>query len=84
MEFHLIIARASGITRLADMVERLINESEIVLGYDPKIARVDIAAAAAIQHYELIERLRRRDKQGSQEAMQRHIENTKNNSLIRF
>jgi DNA-binding GntR family transcriptional regulator len=84
LEFHLIIARASGNKRLAGMVEKLLNELEIVLGYDPQIARIEIAAAAAIQHYEIIERLRLRDKLGSQEAMKKHIENTKNNSLIRF
>jgi len=84
LKFHQIIARASGNNRLAGMVEKLLNELEIVLGYDPKIARVEIAAAAAIQHYEIIERLRRRDKSGSEEAMKKHIENAKNNSLIRF
>jgi len=84
LEFHITIARASGNKRLADMVEKLHNELEIVLGYDPQIARVDIAAAAAIQHYEIIERLKRRDKLGAQEVMKKHIETTKNNSLIRF
>ncbi|MFC1996305.1 GntR family transcriptional regulator [Chloroflexota bacterium] len=84
LEFHLKIARASGNNRLADIVEKLQNESELVLGYDPHIARVEIAAAAAIQHYEIVERLRRRDKLGAQEAMKKHIENAKNNSLNRF
>ena len=84
LEFHLIIARASGNNRLADMVEKLQNELELVLGYDPHIARVEIAAAAAIQHFEIIERLRRRDKLGAKEAMKKHIEIAKNNSLNRF
>jgi len=84
LEFHLIIARASGNSRLAGMVDKLQNESELVLGYDPHIARVDVAAAAAIQHYEIIERLRRRDKPGAQEAMKKHIEHAKNSSLNRF
>jgi DNA-binding GntR family transcriptional regulator len=84
LEFHLIIARASGSNRLAGIVENLQNELELVLGYDPTIARVDVAAAAAIQHYELIERLRRRDKMGAQEAMKKHIEKSKSNSLNRF
>jgi len=84
LAFHITIARTAGSKRLADMVEKLQNELELVLGYDPHIARVEIAAAAAIQHYEVIERLRRRDKLGSQEAMKKHIENAKNNSLIRF
>ena len=84
LEFHLTIARASGNHRLAEMVDKLQNESELVLGYDHHIARVEIAAAAAIQHYEIIERLRRRDKLGVQEAMKRHIEHAKNSSLNRF
>jgi len=84
LEFHITIARASGNNRLADMVEKLQNELELILGYDPQIARVDVAAAAAIQHYEIIERLRQRDKPGAQEVMKKHIENAKNNSLIRF
>ncbi len=84
MEFHRIIARASGNHRLADMVEKLLDELELVLGYDPHIARVEKANAAAKQHFEIIEGLRRRDKLGSQEAMKKHIENTKNSSLSRF
>jgi DNA-binding GntR family transcriptional regulator len=84
IEFHLIIARASGNQRLAAMVDKLQNESELVLGYDPHIARVNVAAAAAIQHYEIIERLRQRDKSGAQEVMRKHIEHSKNSSLNRF
>lgn len=84
LEFHLIIARASGNQRLANIVENLQNELEIVLGYDPNTARIDVAAAAAIQHYEIIERLRAKDKLGAQIAMKKHIENAKNSSLNRF
>ena len=84
LEFHLIIARASGNNRLADMVEKLQNELELVLGYDPYIARVESAATSAIHHYEIIERLRHRDKVGAQGAMKNHIETAKINSLNRF
>jgi DNA-binding GntR family transcriptional regulator len=84
LEFHLIIARASGSHRLASIIENLQNELELVLGYDPRIARPDVAAAAAIQHYEIIESLKRGDALGSQEAMKRHIESSKNISLNRF
>ena len=84
LEFHLTIARASGNNRLADLVEKLLNELELVLGYDPHIAEVEKAVATAKQHIEIIEELRRRDKLGSQEAMKKHIENTKNCSLSRF
>ncbi len=84
LDFHLIIARASGNQRLAAMVDKLQNESELVLGYDPHIARINVAAAAAIQHYEIIDRLRQRDKSGAQEAMRKHIEHSKNSSMNRF
>ena len=77
MEFHLTIARVSGNNRLADLVEKLLNELERVLVYDPDLAEPR-------QHIEIIEGLKRRDKLGSQEAMKKHIVDTKNRSLSRF
>ena len=84
LEFHLTISRASGNKRLADLVEKLLNELERMLIYDPNLAEVEKAVASAKQHNEIIEELKRRDKQGSQEAMNKHIEDTKNRSLSRF
>jgi len=83
-DFHLTIARASGNNRLADLVEKIHNELERLLIYDHLTAEVEKAVASAKQHIEIIEGLRRRDKLGSQEAMKKHIESTKNLYLSRF
>jgi DNA-binding GntR family transcriptional regulator len=77
LEFHLTIARAAGNNRLVDLVEKLLNELERVLAHDPYIAEPQ-------QHAEILERLKQRDKLGSQEAMRKHLEDTKNRSLSRF
>jgi DNA-binding GntR family transcriptional regulator len=76
-EFHLTIARAAGNNRMADLVEKLLNELERVLAYDPYIAEPQ-------QHAEILEGLKQRDRLGSQQAMKRHLEDTKNRSLSRF
>jgi len=83
-EFHLTIARASGNNRLADLVEKILNELERLVVYNHFTAEVDKAVASVKQHNEIIDRLRRRDKLGSQEAMKMHIEDVKNLYLSRF
>ena len=83
-EFHLKIARATGNNRLAVLVEKVLNESERLVIYDHYTAEVDKAIASVKQHNEIIERLKRRDKLGSQEAMKKHIEDVKNLYLSRF
>ena len=77
LAFHLTIARASGNNRLADLVEKLLHELERVLAYDPQIADPQ-------QHAEILESLKERDKPGAQEAMRKHLEDTKNHSLSCF
>jgi len=77
MDFHITIARASGNNRLVKLLINLLNELERVLTHDPQIAEPQ-------QHAEVLEALKRRDKLGAQEAMRKHLEDTKKHSLSRF
>jgi DNA-binding GntR family transcriptional regulator len=77
LEFHLTIAQVSGNNRLAGLVEKLLNELVRVLAHDPQIAEPQ-------QHAEILEGLKRRDKLGAQEAMRKHLEDTKSHTLSRF
>jgi DNA-binding GntR family transcriptional regulator len=77
LEFHNTVARVSGNNRPIELEEKLLNELERVLAYAPYIADPH-------QRAEILEGLKRRDKLGSQEAMKKHLENTKNRSLSRI
>jgi len=77
LEFHLTIVRATGNNRLVSQVEDLLNELERVLVHDPYLAEPH-------QHAEIIDRLKKRDKLGSQISMKKHLEETKKRTLDRF
>lgn len=76
-DFHLIIAQASGNSRLAQTVRQLIEDMERMLSEDPYLA--DPA-----QHKQILERLMQRDKAKAQEAMRMHLEETRSRILNRF
>jgi DNA-binding GntR family transcriptional regulator len=75
-EFHLIIAEAAGNHRLARLIRGLIDDLERALSFDPYIAD-------PTQHVEIIRHLKNRDKVKAQDAMRRHIEETRNRILNR-
>ena len=68
-EFHRIIMNAAGNARLARLVDRLIDDLERALSFDPYIAEPS-------QHSQIIQHLERHDKTAAQEAMRWHIEET--------
>lgn len=77
MEFHQQIARASGNGRLADLVKRLMEDMRRMLAFDPRFVEPQ-------QHIEIIEALKRRDRAEAEQAMKRHLEETKARLLDRF
>ena len=70
IEFHKIIAQASGNTRLKKMIVDLINDLERALYFDPFIAD-------STQHVEIIKSLKQRDNRRAQEAMKAHLTETR-------
>ena len=77
MEFHQLIARASGKRRLADLIKRLMDDMRRMLAFDPR-------SVTPRQHMEIIEALKHRDRAKAEQAMKRHVEETKSRLLDRF
>ena len=69
-EFHLTIANISGNSRLALIIENILDDMGRMLAFDPYIADPN-------QHQKLISCLEQHDKQRAQEAMRRHIDDTR-------
>jgi DNA-binding GntR family transcriptional regulator len=77
MEFHQRIARASGNRRLAELIMRLMEDMRRMLAFDPRIV-------TPRQHIEIVEALKHGDRAGAEQAMKRHMEETKSRLLDRF
>ena len=75
--FHHLIAQASGNRRLADLVKRLMEDMRRMLAFDPRFVEPQ-------HHVEIIEMLKRGDRAEAEEAMRRHVEETKSRLLDRF
>jgi DNA-binding GntR family transcriptional regulator len=77
MEFHQLIARASGHCRLADLIKRLMEDMQRILAFDPRFVEPR-------QHMEIIEALKQRDRTKAEQAMTKHVEQTKSRLMNRF
>ena len=77
MEFHQLIARASGSRRLADLIMRLVEDMRRMLAFDPR-------SVTPRQHMEIVEALKHGDRAEAEQAMKRHMEETKSRLLDRF
>lgn len=76
-EFHVSLARASGNSRLAALIQQLVDDMERMLVNDPYLVDPD-------QHKTILLALQRRDKKAAQEAMRRHIEGTRARIVNRY
>jgi DNA-binding GntR family transcriptional regulator len=76
-EFHQQIARASGNRRLADLIKQLVEDMQRMLAFDPR-------PATPRQHMAIVEALKHGDRVQAEQAMKRHMEETKSLVLDRF
>ena len=77
IEFHQLIARASGNRRLADLIMRLMEDMRRMLAFDRLLV-------TPRQHMEILEAVKHRDRARAELAMKRHMEQTKSRLLDRF
>ena len=77
IEFHQMIAQASGNRRLADLVKRLMEDMQRMLAFSHRFVTPQ-------QHLEIIEAIKLRDRAKAEQAMKKHMEETKSSLLDRF
>jgi GntR family carbon starvation induced transcriptional regulator len=76
-EFHMMIAKTSGNTILASLIQQQLEMVERALSLDPFI--IDSS-----QHENILMALKKRDKAMSQEAMKNHLQNTLSRIMINY
>jgi len=75
--FHLVIARAAGSARLAEFIQQMIDDMERMLEVDPYLADPS-------QHAEIISQIKQHNRELAQDALRRHLEDTRSRILNRF
>lgn len=80
-DFHLTIAKASGSRRLYALIERMLDEMERILLYDPYMIDPPQDYPG---HGEIIDALAAQDADAAQLAMRTHISKAKSRVLERF
>jgi DNA-binding GntR family transcriptional regulator len=76
-EFHMMIAKTSGNTILASLIQQQLEMVERALSLDPFI--IDSS-----QHENILMALKKRDKAMSQEEMKNHLQNTLSRIMINY
>ena len=76
-EFHLMIARLSGNSRLAFIIQSLIDDMERMLVSDPYLADPS-------QHKKILDAMEKGDKDLTRELMYEHIEETRERIVNRY
>lgn len=79
-EFHSIIARASGNSRLAELIEQLLDHADRMMASDPAI----FAPTGPYEHDTMVQALKNRDAELAEEAMKKHIEDASRRVLQRL
>lgn len=79
-EFHMIIARASGNSRLADLIHQLLDEMDRIFALDPHI----YAPNGPYEHPDIVMALERRDAKAAREIMNKHVTEAQSRILQRF
>lgn len=79
-EFHLRVAQLSGNGRLVQFVEILLDQSQRLIAYDPRIVG-DVNFAHSTQHRAILEAIQNGDRPRAREAMTVHLKDAQERIL---